>query len=236
MNRETLLVALVAAVALSAFGVGAATLDDALGPSEPETTGESQTGDRAGPGAESAADSQAPTSGSCGICPSGGFSLSTTGLVPALSRSVVLGLAGLGAVVTGLIWLRAGRGTDASSGDSGVRDDGLHAAGDAGSTATWTADDPPASNPVYRAWRDVADALDPSDPETTTPGEYAALAREQGWNGTAVDTLTDLFSRVRYGRADVTDERAERARTAAERARDITDSTGAGDPAAEDRP
>ncbi|SFR88074.1 protein of unknown function [Halomicrobium zhouii] len=236
MNRQTLLVALVAAAAVAAFGVGAATLDDALGPSDPATGGDGEFVDRQGRYGAGPADDAPPVGGSCETCPATGIQLTTTGLLPTVPRTVLLALAGLGSVVTGLLWLRAGRGTGAAV--DGVADDhaGLDTDDDAGSTAAWTPDDPPASNPVYRAWRDVADAIDASDPETTTPGEYAALARERGWNGVAVDTLTDLFRRVRYGRAEVTDERAERARSAAERARGGTEHAGAGDPAAEDGP
>lgn len=236
MNRQTLLVALVAGAAIAAFGVGAATLNDALGPSDPATGGDGEFVDQPGRQGGGPGDAPAPADGSCETCPTAGIELTTTGLFPTVPRTALLALAGLGSVVTGFLWLRAGRGTETSAGALAADQADLGSADGAGSTAAWTADDPPASNPVYRAWRDVADALDASDPETTTPREYAALARERGWNGGAVDTLTDLFNRVRYGQAAVTDERAERARAAAERARGTAEHAEASDPAAEDGP
>lgn len=67
-------------------------------------------------------------------------------------------------------------------------------------------------NAIFRAWREMTDALEVGDPETTTPGEFAARARAAGMDPEAVDDLTGLFADVRYGDRPVTDERERRAR------------------------
>jgi hypothetical protein len=57
-------------------------------------------------------------------------------------------------------------------------------------------------NAVYRAWREMTALVAVDDPETTTPGEFAAAAVEVGMDETDVDELTRLFEEVRYGEAD----------------------------------
>lgn len=215
MNRRTLQVALVAGAAVLAFGVGAATFADALGPGGELTGGGSDltTDGRSGAGP---ADDPAPSSGSCDGCFAGGLGLTTAGLVPAPPRSVVLALAAVGAVAVVLLWRRAGRGSDASVATPDASGSGVNSAADGTGTAAVAVDDPPATNPVYRAWLDAVGRIDDGDPQTTA-GEYAALAVESGLDDGAVETITALFDRVRYGRATVTDERAERAESAADR-------------------
>jgi len=66
-------------------------------------------------------------------------------------------------------------------------------------------------NEVYRAWRDMTDHVDVPDPETSTPREFAAAARDAGMDGVHVDDLTDLFREVRYGGADPNEDREQRA-------------------------
>lgn len=68
------------------------------------------------------------------------------------------------------------------------------------------------SNVVYRAWRDMTDALDVPDPETTTPAEFGEAAVAAGFDEADVRRLTDLFREVRYGDEPVTAERERRAR------------------------
>ncbi|MFB6197887.1 MAG: DUF4129 domain-containing protein, partial [Halobacteriaceae archaeon] len=68
-----------------------------------------------------------------------------------------------------------------------------------------------AENEVYRAWMEMTDLLDLSEPETKTPGEFASAAREAGMNPDDVDELTQLFEEVRYGGLPATDEAEERA-------------------------
>lgn len=75
------------------------------------------------------------------------------------------------------------------------------------------------SNPVDRAWLWVARRANPERPETKTPAECAASAREAGLDPTAVDAITDAFERVHYGGVSV-DSEADRAREALDRLRD----------------
>jgi len=58
------------------------------------------------------------------------------------------------------------------------------------------------ANAVYRAWDQMTAALDVTDPETTTPGEFAGAATAAGLDEDDVAELTDLFREVRYGGAD----------------------------------
>lgn len=66
-------------------------------------------------------------------------------------------------------------------------------------------------NEVYRAWRDMTDHVDVPDPQTSTPREFATAARDAGMDAVHVDDLTDLFREVRYGGADPTADREQRA-------------------------
>lgn len=70
------------------------------------------------------------------------------------------------------------------------------------------------SNAVFRAWREMTDALDVENPGTTTPAEFEDIAVEAGLDREDVATLTDLFREVRYGDVPATEEREKRARTA----------------------
>jgi len=72
-------------------------------------------------------------------------------------------------------------------------------------------------NGVYRAWHEMTDVLDVDTPETTTPAEFADAAVAAGLDEDDVATLTDLFREVRYGDADLTDEREREARAALRR-------------------
>lgn len=66
-------------------------------------------------------------------------------------------------------------------------------------------------NEVYRAWREMTDALDVDSPETATPGEFAAAAIEAGLDPRDVNDLTALFETVRYGDRPATTDRERRA-------------------------
>lgn len=57
-------------------------------------------------------------------------------------------------------------------------------------------------NAVYRAWLDMTNLLDLSDPDTSTPGEFADAAVEVGLDEDDVSDLTRLFEEVRYGDMD----------------------------------
>ncbi|ESP88135.1 DUF4129 domain-containing protein [Candidatus Halobonum tyrrellensis] len=66
-------------------------------------------------------------------------------------------------------------------------------------------------NEVYRAWREMTDLLDVDRPASSTPAEFAAAAVEAGMDREDVLALTDVFEEVRYGGADPTPDREERA-------------------------
>ena len=79
------------------------------------------------------------------------------------------------------------------------------------------ADTETVENTIYRAWREMTDALDVENPRTTTPEEFADVAIDAGMDADDVRELTWLFEEVRYGDAHVTDEREQRAREALRR-------------------
>jgi hypothetical protein len=66
-------------------------------------------------------------------------------------------------------------------------------------------------NEVYRAWREMADALPVDRPASSTPGEFATAARDVGADDDDVAELTELFEAVRYGGREATSDREERA-------------------------
>lgn len=85
-------------------------------------------------------------------------------------------------------------------------------------------------NVIYRAWRDMTEALDVSDPETTTPAAFAEAAIDAGVAEADARSLTELFREVRYGDAPATADREERARETLRRIEDAyaSDEEGAG--------
>jgi len=82
-----------------------------------------------------------------------------------------------------------------------------------GRTAEAAFADVDASNPVYWAWREMAEAADGASLRTHTPGEVARRAVDAGMDRDAVRTLTELFDRARYG-PGVDEESERRARAA----------------------
>ncbi len=143
-------------------------------------------------------------------------------------RSPAVGFAGLliGGVLVAAVAYRIGGGDERPSiGDSETsvdeeRDGGesLTAVGRAAGRAL-TGDESGAApeNVVERAWRDMTVELSLDSPETATPAEFAAAAVEAGMAESDVRELTTLFEKVRYGDADATSERGERARAALQR-------------------
>lgn len=97
---------------------------------------------------------------------------------------------------------------DRTEDDEVVLADVGHAAGDA---ADRIESGPSFENEVYRAWREMTSHLDVAHPRTSTPGEFARAATEAGMEPAHVAALTDLFREVRYGGAEPTAEREERA-------------------------
>jgi hypothetical protein len=69
-------------------------------------------------------------------------------------------------------------------------------------------------NEVYRAWREMTEALDVDRPASATPAEFATAAVAAGVAEEPVAELTEVFEQVRYGGADPTDERERRAAAA----------------------
>ncbi len=131
----------------------------------------------------------------------------------ATSPPVVLAVVILVAVLLFLLAVR-GSGDDETE-DPKQDEESGDALGDIADTAGTAADRIEAAtdleNAVYQAWWEMTTHLDIDSPETTTPAEFAATAREAGMQPEHVDTLTDLFREVRYGGQPVTDQREQRA-------------------------
>lgn len=66
-------------------------------------------------------------------------------------------------------------------------------------------------NEVFRAWRDLTEYLDVDAPQSSTPAEFADAAVDAGMAPEHVDALTEVFESVRYGGAEPTAEREQRA-------------------------
>lgn len=79
-------------------------------------------------------------------------------------------------------------------------------------------EDVPAENDVYRAWRDLARAVEGADRAVDTPAEIARTATAEGLDERGVRALTEAFTEVRYGDEAADPERERRARDALERA------------------
>lgn len=133
---------------------------------------------------------------------------------PSLVVLLVLGIALLGALV-GLS--RPGsheenpaddESTDRTAGDAPTAV-GRAAGRAADRLESSTGPDP--ENEVYRAWQEMTDLLDVADPETTTPGEFAAAAVDGGLDRSDVSELTHLFEEVRYGNTLPTEEHERQA-------------------------
>jgi hypothetical protein len=97
--------------------------------------------------------------------------------------------------------------------------DGVQAVGEAAGRAAERlgSDAETTENTIYRAWREMTDALEVDQPRTTTPEEFAAVAIDAGMGPDDVRELTWLFEEVRYGDVAVTDEREQRAMAALRR-------------------
>jgi len=136
-----------------------------------------------------------------------------------LSPAVLVGLLVVVAVLFAVLAYRA-------SGDDEATDDPLPEAepadpdnrsalaavgAAAGEAADRIEDAADVDNEVYRAWRDMTDHVDVPDPETSTPREFATAARDAGMDADHVDDLTDVFREVRYGGAEATPDREQRA-------------------------
>lgn len=135
-----------------------------------------------------------------------GGAILTVGLLGAF-----LALVGVGVVVVGRM-LRSP--TEPTRTDSGSQQSAIARAAGRAAAAL---EDEHLGNPVYRAWAEMIDGLPVDDPETTTPAAFARAAIDAGLDPADVSQLTDLFREVRYGEAELTDERVERATAALRR-------------------
>lgn len=134
---------------------------------------------------------------------------------------VVVALGGLVVMVAaGLLVLRSTSGpslgspeTEPIADDPAIDLDAPREAPGGGRAAEAGFADVDASNPVYRAWREMAETADGASLRTHTPGEVARRAVDAGMDRDAVRTLTELFDRARYG-PGVDEESERRARSA----------------------
>lgn len=140
-----------------------------------------------------------PGAGSSGVA-------SPTGTLLALAAILVVG--GLAAV-----FFSGGSTDEEADPDEEPTEDGdVAELGEAAGRAADELAESTLSNAVYRAWREMTDALDVRRPETTTPAQFADRAVAAGVDREDAETLTDLFREVRYGDAEATPEREQRAR------------------------
>ena len=129
------------------------------------------------------------------------------------------------AVVVSLLALVAAAGDDDASSGSGGRaepepdpaDPDLAAVARTAGRAADRIEGDAGDNGVYRAWREMTEALDVDRPASATPAEFATAAVEAGVDEGPVSELTEVFERVRYGGADPTDDRERRAAAALRR-------------------
>lgn len=105
----------------------------------------------------------------------------------------------IGLVIVGLILRRYLRRGDSSG--TGIADTQADVGAAAGAAADRIENraDPSVENAVYDAWYKMTTYLPVEEPETSTPGEFAAAAISAGIDRRDVEELTSLFESVRYG-------------------------------------
>jgi hypothetical protein len=114
----------------------------------------------------------------------------------------VLVLVGLALAIAGAVVAAVRTGSDDEDEDdpgAAAGEDAAAVGRAAGRAADRIEDAGDADNDVYRAWREMTGLLDVADPETSTPGEFAAAAVDAGLEREDVTELTRLFEDVRYG-------------------------------------
>jgi Spy/CpxP family protein refolding chaperone len=129
------------------------------------------------------------------------------GGLSATSTLAVLGLLLLAGAVAVARFTQGGTPPD----DESEEGDDATAVGEAAGRAADELEETTLSNAIFRAWREMTDALDVESPETTTPAEFEEQAVAAGIDRADVSTLTTLFREVRYGDAPATPEREDRA-------------------------
>jgi len=139
----------------------------------------------------------------------------SSGYQPVNLLPYILATIGVGVLVVGYTLVRARRNRlepveDYEEGDE--RDETTALGEAAGAAADRIESAESVENEVYRAWREMTAILSVSNPEATTPGEFADEAVEAGMDREDVTELTELFEEVRYGQRDPA-EREDRAIT-----------------------
>jgi hypothetical protein len=155
--------------------------------------------------------------GNVSVAPEGGSGAPGSGTGTTLTDPSFLLMAGLGVALLAAVALLF----VSSSGDDPEPDDqpaepetseDVRAVGRAaGEAADRIESTTSVDNEVYRAWREMTDHLDVSNPESSTPAEFAAAAVDAGMAREDVEELTVVFEEVRYGGESPTEERERRA-------------------------
>ncbi|RXK50158.1 DUF4129 domain-containing protein [Halorientalis pallida] len=211
MQRRPPLVALVALSAALAFAVGATAVTGLDPPSV--TSGPGNTTD-ASANATSGGGPGGSDPGGVGLLgPVGGIYGVVAGLLPAVSPPFLLVVTALVVAGLALAGLRRYGSESDEPAEPEVRVD-PETGDDGGTDAGPLVPDAAPDNEVYRAWRAMVRELDVPCGEATTPREFAREAIRAGAATEPVERLTDLFDRVRYGAAEPTEDREERARDA----------------------
>jgi len=135
---------------------------------------------------------------------------------------VLFGIVGLAMVVlAAAVYRYSGTDIDVTTEETTSETDEQAAMEAVGRAAGRAADrleaDSDLENAIYRAWREMADALDVTHPRTTTPEEFAEVAIDAGMSDEDVRELTRVFEEVRYGDRQPTPERERRAQEALQR-------------------
>ncbi|MFB6222670.1 MAG: DUF4129 domain-containing protein [Haloarcula sp.] len=217
MQRQSLLVAVVATVALLSFSVGAASIDTATGSDQAEMSpDDSEINNPDGQGLdnpEGGIDPPESESGARALLPS----------VPAPAVGALVGAVAVGLFV---LWRLAGQSqtVDETSGETPTV-----AATNATKSTSHSASDieVPLTNDVYRAWASLEDRIIPED-SASTPRDVEATATAAGADPDAVASLRTLFERVRYGRERPDTDIETRAREALETVTDGVDDIATG--------
>ncbi|SDW31765.1 protein of unknown function [Haloarcula vallismortis] len=216
MQRQSLLVAVVAAIALLSFSVGAASLDAATGSEQAEMTRDDSEIDNP--------DGQGLTDPPGSIDPpeSDGGARALLPSVPAPAvGALAVGLA-VGLVV---LWRLAGQSRTID--EAGGETPAVTATGSERRLSHSASEiEIPLTNDVYRAWAALENAVAP-ERSSSTPQDIEADAAAAGADPDAVASLRSVFERVRYGRDQPDADLESQAREALERATDDTDAVTA---------
>jgi hypothetical protein len=132
-----------------------------------------------------------------------GISQGNTGgtFTPSEPPLVLLVFALIGVVVVGVAILFSQREPDEIDTENTHEEESTsEAIGKAAGRVADRLEDADASeNDIYRAWAEMGQLVDPSDPETKTTAEFERAAVDAGLEPSDVRELTSLFEQVRYG-------------------------------------